>query len=215
MRLKRKLRLHQSLPRAATLDGSDRLSAWLARVHRHVTLRCRTRCCRPRSRQPLCLRPSFLRRSGASVAVFGKSLCVTSFEFGSLGRATIHGDGALSRVAAVPVVAAPVAKPPGVVASAEAPAVRWHKLQCKLVALDGDWIKVSSFCDALRPKISSNQAKRDYILGATAWRIGPGSGNKLVHKTHWDNKAGSRGGGKPLVVKRSALEQVFYKYFAK
>ena len=97
MRLKRKLRLHQSLPRAATLDGSDRLSAWLARTHRHVTLRCRTICCRPRIRQPLCLRPSFLRRSGASVAVFGKSLCVTSFEFGSLGRATIHGDGALSR----------------------------------------------------------------------------------------------------------------------
>ena len=95
--LKRKLRLHQSLPRAATLDGSDRLSAWLARIHRHVTLRCRTRCCRPRIRQPLCIRPSFLRRSGASVAVFGKSLCVTSFEFGSLGRATIHGDGALSR----------------------------------------------------------------------------------------------------------------------
>ena len=63
--------------------------------------------------------------------------------------------------------------------------------------------------------ISSNQAKRDYIVGPKAWRIGSGNGTKFVHKTHWDNKTGSRGGGAPLVVKKNALEQVFYRYYAK
>ena len=118
-------------------------------------------------------------------------------------------------VADVPVASTPVARQPGVAASGEAPAVTWRKLQCKLVALEDDWIQISSFCIALRPKIASNQAKREYIVGSIAWRIGSGRGSKLVHQTQWGNKAGNRGGPAPLVVKRSVLEQVFYKYYAK
>ena len=124
-------------------------------------------------------------------------------------------ENASHAVAVAPASSTPVARQPGVAASGEAPAVKWRKLQCKLVALEGDWIKITCFCAALRPKIPSNQPKRDYIVGSTAWRIGSGRGGKLVHKTHWDNKAGNRGGPKPLVVRRSALEQVFYKYYAK
>ena len=118
-------------------------------------------------------------------------------------------------LAVAPGNSVPVARQPGVAAPVEAPAVQWRKLQCKLVVLEDDWIKISSFCSALRPKLLSNQAKRDYIVGSTAWRIGSGQGRKLVHKTHWDNKSGRRGGVPPLVVKRDALEQVFYKYYAK
>jgi len=124
-------------------------------------------------------------------------------------------ENASPALAVAPVNSAPVARQPGVAAPVEAPAVQWRKLQCKLVVLEGDWIKINSFCSALRPKILSNQAKRDYIVGSTAWRIGSGQGSKLVHKTHWDNKACRRGGAPPLIVKRSALEQVFYKYYAK
>ena len=68
---------------------------------------------------------------------------------------------------------------------------------------------MSSFCGALTPKISSNHATRDYIQGKDAWRLRPGRGSKLVHSAHRDNTNGSRG-GKPPVVKRSALEQVYY-----
>ena len=136
--------------------------------------------------------------------------------FGWSGFKIMKATGNASHAVAVaPASSTPVARQPGVAASEEAPAVKWRKLQCKLVALEGDWIKISCFCTALRPKLLSNHAKRDYIVGSAAWRIGSGRGDKLVHKTHWDNKAGKRGGPKPLVVRRSALEQVFYKYYAK
>ena len=86
-------------------------------------------------------------------------------------------------------------------------------LQGRLVAVGADWVKMSRFCNAVNPKLSSNQAKRDYIRGSNAWRIGLGKGTKLVHKTHWGNKAGRRGGGAPLAVERTALELAFYNYY--
>ena len=39
-------------------------------------------------------------------------------------------------------------------------------LQGMLVAVGADWVKMSRFCNAVNPKLSSNQAKRDYILGS-------------------------------------------------
>ena len=88
-------------------------------------------------------------------------------------------------------------------------------LQGRLVVVGADWVKMSSFCNAVDPKLSSNQAKRDYILGSNAWRIGLGKGTTLVHNTYWDNKAGSRGGGAPLAVERNPLELAFYNYYVR
>ena len=113
------------------------------------------------------------------------------------------------------VVVKSTAQRSGATSSSDPPAAKLVKLQGKLVAVEGDWIKMSSFGGAQTLKISSNQAKRDHIQGASAWRLGPGRGTKLVYKAHWDNKSGSRGGVKPLVVTRSVLEQVYYKYYCK
>ena len=95
----------------------------------------------------------------------------------------------------------------------EAGSVQWAKKQAKLETVEGEWVKLASFLKAVGKL--SGQAKRDFLEGPSAWKVGPGKGNKLVKKTHWDNRSGNRGGKPPLCVKRAVLEQIFYKYYMK
>ena len=111
-------------------------------------------------------------------------------------------------------VAPPVA---AAAAAAEAPSAQWEKIKGKLVS-DGEHFKLSSFCQALRPKLDHLQVTRQYIKGPNAWRLGRGDrgrGTKLASGTQWVKKAGHRGGVPAVYVEKDALGQVFYKYFAK
>ena len=95
--------------------------------------------------------------------------------------------------------------------------MQWHKLKAKLVA-EGDFYKLTSFCQNVRPKLNHKQAKRDFISGPNCWRLGSGSrgqGLELVSGKHWVQKSGKRGGIPATYIRKDALESIFYKYFAK
>jgi hypothetical protein len=100
------------------------------------------------------------------------------------------------------------------VASVGSPAQQWEKLKAKLVA-QGTYFKLVSFCKEVRPKLLHGQAKRDFIEGPNAWRLGPKRGTKLTAGSQWVEKSGRRGGVPASWVRNDALEQVFYKYYAK
>ena len=57
------------------------------------------------------------------------------------------------------------------------------------------------------------KAKRDFIEGPNAWRLGPGRGTKLISQCV--SKSGARGGIPSAYLRKHAMEQVFYKYYAK
>jgi len=104
--------------------------------------------------------------------------------------------------------AAPVA------AARASPAEQWQKLKGEIEEA-GEYFKLVSFCRKMRPKLPHGQAKRDFIAGSTAWRLGRGHGLKLAAGTQWVEKSGHRGGVKAVYVRKDVLEQVFYKYYAK
>ena len=116
-----------------------------------------------------------------------------------------HAQTAARFVSASPAVAAAISG---------SPAEQWQKLREQLDEA-GDYFKLVSFCKKLKPKLPHGQATRDFLRGSTAWRLGRGRGAKLLHGTHWTEKSGHRGGIKSVYVRKDALEQIFYKYYAK
>ena len=92
----------------------------------------------------------------------------------------------------------------------EAPDVQWEKFKAK-PGMQGTWVKLLVFCRNL--KISSNQAKRDYLEGPNAWRVPTRNGCKLVYHEDWIERPGDHGGVPATFVHSSKLEEVFLKYF--
>ena len=92
------------------------------------------------------------------------------------------------------------------VAPADSPAQQWQRLKVKLQA-EGDYFKLISFCKEMRPKLNHGQAKRDFITGPRAWRLGPGRGTKLT--SHCVEKSGSRGGIPATYLQKYALSKFF------
>jgi hypothetical protein len=90
------------------------------------------------------------------------------------------------------------------------PDARWQALLAK-EGMQGDWVKLAKFCGVL--KLSSNQARRDYLDGPTAWRVGPRQGAKLRRPEDWAPRPGCRGGVAPIYVNKDKLKEVFMKYY--
>ena len=93
---------------------------------------------------------------------------------------------------------------------------KWQKIKLKL-SVAGGFVQLTQFLQELG--LPSNQAKRDYITGRNAWRLGEGRGRALAVRKDWDHKLGSRGGGAgrghgPLHVQLKCLEQIFTKYYS-
>jgi len=93
-----------------------------------------------------------------------------------------------------------------------APAVQWQNLSTKQ-GMQGSWIKLAYFLKHL--KLPKNQARRDYLIGTNAWRVGARRGSKLQNPGDWMQRPGSRGGIAPIFIKKEKLEEVFLKYYAK
>ena len=78
------------------------------------------------------------------------------------------------------------------------------------------WVKINQFFDVLG--FPAGQAKRDHIVGGTAWRIGDKKRRYLAEDRDWVHRPGSRGGGAgagkgPLHVRLIVLEEIFFKYY--
>ena len=89
-------------------------------------------------------------------------------------------------------------------------AEQWQRLSAKQ-GMQGPWVKLARFCELLG--LSKNQARRDYLEGPTAWRLGPRKGAKLQSPNAWMQRSGSRGGIAALCVKKDKHNDVFMKYY--
>jgi hypothetical protein len=94
-------------------------------------------------------------------------------------------------------------------ARAEAPHVQWQKLLAKQ-GMQSDWVKLARCCEILNPKLSKNQARRNYLDRPNAWKL---QGRKLRNPIDWEQRPGQRGGVPPIFVRKAKLKGVFLKYY--
>ena len=89
------------------------------------------------------------------------------------------------------------------------PQEQWQLLSAKK-GMGGAWIQPSKYLAHL--KFPKNKAKRDYLEGFNAWKIGR---RKLQNPAEWQTRPGSHGGVPPTWIRADILESVFLRYYAK
>ena len=101
-------------------------------------------------------------------------------------------------------LATPVAR-----TNVETPQEQWQLLSVKK-GMGGAWIQLPKYLTHL--KLPKNKAKRDYLEGLNAWKIG---WRKLQNPAEWQTRPGSHGGVPPTWIRADILESVFLRYHVK